>query len=214
MVPSQTHIQLIRTVFLLFLVSTTITFVASASTTSANDRSERSDIVILPNLRHNENNSASSSTSTSTNNSSNNDGSESDIVRLLRHNENALTHNHLTDATTLKDEEGDVTTPWYHPSSRKLNPLTTCPWPDVTSLANVRSGQYGSKTGDCFYMYYDSRKCDFEHKCPLYGECFSKRIVFFIGCVIYIILQILVYTSHVWNYLLLYCFQLFEYQRC
>jgi len=49
-----------------------------------------------------------------------------------------------------------------------LNPLSTCPWPDETSLISVRSGQYGSETGDCFYMYYDSSKCDFENKCPLY----------------------------------------------
>ena len=100
----------------------------------------------------------------------NNDRSESDIVnpnypRLLRHNENTLNHNNLT-ATAIKEEE----TPWYHPS-RMLNPLSTCPWPDETSLISVRSGQYGSETGDCFYMYYDSSKCDFENKCPLYGEC-------------------------------------------
>jgi len=106
--------------------------------------------------------------SASTSNDSKSDRTESDIVnpnhpRLLRHDGNTLNNHNLRSDATINED----ITPWYHPN-RMLSPLTTCPWPDETSLANVRSGQYGSMTGDCFYMYYDSSKCDFEHKCPLY----------------------------------------------
>lgn len=133
--------QLIRALFL-FLVS--IHALATSSSTSNNDnhRSE-SDIdtdIAIVNLPHH-----------------------------LRGKENSLEHN-LTTTTIQEDTtEEIISTPWYHPS-RILSPLKTCPWPDITSLANVRSGQYGSETGDCFYMYYDPSICGNENKCPLYSE--------------------------------------------
>jgi acetyl esterase/lipase len=70
-------------------------------------------------------------------------------------------------------ERGEKENIWYHPS-RMLNPSTTCPWPDdITSLSNVRSGQYGSEKGDCFYMYWDPNVgCDIangnNNTCPLF----------------------------------------------
>ena len=113
--------------------------------------------------------------SSSTSNNNDNHRSESDIDAAdnlphhLRGKENSLEHN-LTTTTIQEDTtEEIISTPWYHPS-RILSPLKTCPWPDITSLANVRSGQYGSENGDCFYMYYDPSICGHENKCPLYSE--------------------------------------------
>ena len=118
--------------------------------------------------------SSNYSASASSLTSSNNNRSESDIdivdpnlPRLLRGNENTLDGH--TNAAIKGEDELVETSPWYHPS-RMLNPLTTCPWPDNTSLADVRSGQYGSETGDCFYMYYDPSKCGNGRKCPLYSK--------------------------------------------
>mmetsp|Transcript_13934 Transcript_13934/g.23703 ORF Transcript_13934/g.23703 Transcript_13934/m.23703 type:complete len:487 (+) Transcript_13934:102-1562(+) len=111
-------------------------------------------------------NTASASSLTSLNNRSESDIVDSNLPRLLRGNENTL-DGHLNAAIKGEEDESVETTPWYHPS-RMLNPLTTCPWPDDTSLVDVRSGQYGSETGDCFYMYYDASKCGNGNKCPLY----------------------------------------------
>ena len=113
-------------------------------------------------------NTASASSLTSLNNRSESDIVDPNLPRLLRGNENTL-DGHLNAAIKGEEDESVETTPWYHPS-RMLNPLTTCPWPDNTSLVDVRSGQYGSETGDCFYMYYDTSKCGNGKKCPLYSK--------------------------------------------
>jgi hypothetical protein len=54
-----------------------------------------------------------------------------------------------------------------------LVPNEFCPTPDaITTLSGVRTGQYGSSEGDCFYMYWDPIKCDLDtgELCPLYGK--------------------------------------------
>eukprot|EP00985_Skeletonema_marinoi_P016392 scaffold8803_cov88-Skeletonema_marinoi.AAC.2 len=89
-------------------------------------------------------NTASASSLTSLNNRSESDIVDPNLPRLLRGNENTL-DGHLNAAIKGEEDESVETTPWYHPS-RMLNPLTTCPWPDNTSLVDVRSGQYGSET--------------------------------------------------------------------
>ncbi len=64
---------------------------------------------------------------------------------------------HVDDTSWLEQSQG-----------RMLTPSTVCPYPDSTNLSPVRSGQYGSSTGDCFYMYWDPEKCNMKSKCPLY----------------------------------------------
>ena len=86
---------------------------------------------------------------------------DTNFHRLLRTNDNQI-----------EGSDEEIIIPWYHPSKRILEPSTTCPWPDdITSLTDVRSGQYGSMVGDCFYMYYDSNICGVDgNRCPLYSE--------------------------------------------
>eukprot|EP00986_Skeletonema_menzelii_P015218 scaffold11304_cov135-Skeletonema_menzelii.AAC.4 len=112
---------------------------------------------------------ASSSTS-----NNNNHRSESDIdivgpnlPRRLRDKEYSLNYN----VTAEIQEEADEITPWYHPS-RMLNPLTTCPWPDITSLANVRSGQYGSET---VYVDGTENAADIDERDSTYMVEMAKR---------------------------------------
>ena len=66
----------------------------------------------------------------------------------------------------LQGQHVDDTTWWEQ--GRMLTPSTVCPTPDSTKLSPVRSGQYGSSTGDCFYMYWDPTICNMKNKCPLY----------------------------------------------
>lgn len=81
--------------------------------------------------------------------------------------------NFVEDVTNLRgsgSEDGhadDTTTTWWE-QGRMLVPSTVCPYPDSTNLSPVRSGQYGSSVGDCFYMYWDPEKCNMKSKCPLY----------------------------------------------
>jgi hypothetical protein len=115
--------------------------------------------------------------SSSTSNSPESGIVDPNLHRLLRGHDNATAHLLIAaEKESAGEEEEPINIiPWYHPS-RILNPSTTCPWPDdITSLSDVRSGQYGSETGDCFYMYWDPSKCDItngnNNKCPLYSEC-------------------------------------------
>lgn len=66
----------------------------------------------------------------------------------------------------LQEQHVDDTTWWEQ--GRMLTPSTVCPTPDSTKLSPVRTGQYGSSTGDCFYMYWDPEICNVRNKCPLY----------------------------------------------
>lgn len=80
--------------------------------------------------------------------------------------------NFVEDVTNLRGsssgEEDDTKTWWEQGQGRMLTPSTVCPYPDSTNLSPVRSGQYGSSTGDCFYLYWDPEKCNMKSKCPLY----------------------------------------------
>ncbi|KAK1733276.1 hypothetical protein QTG54_015993 [Skeletonema marinoi] len=71
-----------------------------------------------------------------------------------------------SDEALARHEPVDDTIWWEQ--GRMLRPDTVCPYPDSTNLSPVRSGQYGSSTGDCFYMYWDPTKCNMKSKCPLY----------------------------------------------
>ena len=109
---------------------------------------------------------AAATTPSSTN--TNNDGADSDLPHLLRR---GSSNNKLQSNNSVESSEAEAL-PWYHPT-RMLVPNKFCPAPDViTTLPNVRTGQYGSSTGDCFYMYWDPSKCDLTSGklCPLYGK--------------------------------------------
>lgn len=123
---------------------------------------------------------ASAAAATTTSSSSpNNDGADNNLPHLLRRGSNNKKNNSIASITTklksnsvesTETEAGDL--PWYHPT-RMLVPNEFCPAPDaITTLPNVRTGQYGSSTGDCFYMYWDPSKCDLPSgkTCPLYGK--------------------------------------------
>jgi len=64
----------------------------------------------------------------------------------------------------FQKEHVDDETLWEQ--GRLLTPSTVCPYPDSINLSPIRSGQYS--TGDCFYMYWNSNKCNLKSKCPLY----------------------------------------------
>lgn len=66
-----------------------------------------------------------------------------------------------------KQQHVDDTTTWWE-QGRELTPSTVCPYPDSVNLSPVRSGQYGSSAGDCFYLYWNPNKCNMKSKCPLY----------------------------------------------
>ena len=88
-----------------------------------------------------------------------------DVVNNLRGGSDA-------DASDLngeraRSEQNVDGTAWWR-DERMLKAGTYCPYPDSTSLSSVRSGQYGSETGDCYYMYWDSNQCHTDKKCPLY----------------------------------------------
>ena len=105
------------------------------------------------------------SAAATTTSSSNNDGTENKHLLRSGNNKSGSVSNSIesTEAEAL---------PWYHPT-RMLVPNVFCPAPDtITTLPNVRTGQYGSSTGDCFYMYWDPSKCDLASgkTCPLYGK--------------------------------------------
>lgn len=126
-----------------------------------------------------------------------NDTVDTNLHRLLRGDYNAASHVLAAaekEGAAVRVGEGEKEEnilPWYHSSRMLLNPSTTCPWPDdITSLSDVRSGQYGSETGDCFYIYWDPSKCDItngnNNKCPLYSEyimCNEHRL--FLTCAVY-----------------------------
>ena len=68
----------------------------------------------------------------------------------------------------------DLTDEWWnndrqHHHQRSLQNLD-CPEPDTftSNLSSVRTGQYSSTTGDCFYLYWDPAICHSTSKCPLY----------------------------------------------
>ena len=66
------------------------------------------------------------------------------------------------------DAAADVNTAWWDHERILQDAGRTCPYPDSTNLSSVWSGQYGSVTGDCYYMYWDPIKCNMQTKCPLY----------------------------------------------
>ena len=102
-----------------------------------------------------------------------NDGTDNNLPHLLRRG-NIKRHISITTKlqsnNSVESSEAEAL-PWYHPT-RMLVPNKSCPAPDtITTLPNVRTGQYDSSTGDCFYMYWDPSKCDLPGKlCPLYGK--------------------------------------------
>mmetsp|Transcript_28048 Transcript_28048/g.52942 ORF Transcript_28048/g.52942 Transcript_28048/m.52942 type:complete len:415 (-) Transcript_28048:279-1523(-) len=74
------------------------------------------------------------------------------------------------DSISQQVAAGEEPTWWekYRHQQRSLQ-STSCPTPDVfTNLDPIRTGQYSSNTGDCFYIYWDPSKCTFANKCPLY----------------------------------------------
>jgi hypothetical protein len=79
-----------------------------------------------------------------------------DVTHLRRGSDEAL----------ARLEHGDNKTWWEQ--DRVLRPDNVCPYPDSSNISSVRSGQYGSSTGDCFYMYWDPEKCNMNSNCPLY----------------------------------------------
>lgn len=104
-----------------------------------------------------------------------NDGTDNNLPNLLRRGNNkrhtSIVTTKLQSNNSVESSEAEAL-PWYHPT-RMLVPNKSCPAPDtITTLPNVRTGQYGSSTGDCFYMYWDPSKCDLlsGKLCPLYGK--------------------------------------------
>lgn len=123
---------------------------------------------------------ATTTTTTTTSTSTNNDGTDSNLPHLLRRGNN----NKKNDSVS-KSIESTEDLPWYHPT-RMLVPNEFCPASDtITTLSGVRTGQYGSSTGDCFYMYWDPSKCDLASgkTCPLYGKRRVCKHVFLYSCV-------------------------------
>lgn len=126
---------------------------------------------------------AASAAAATISSSTNNDGTDSSLPHLLRSGSNK---SHTSITTKLQTNSVESTEaealPWYHPT-RMLVPNEFCPAPDtITTLSNVRTGQYGSSTGDCFYMYWDPSKCDLASgkTCPLYGK---RRVCKHVFCI-------------------------------
>ena len=65
----------------------------------------------------------------------------------------------------------DVTDEWWNNDHHQRSLQNQeCPTPDTftSNLSFVRTGQYSSTSGDCFYLYWDPAICHPTNKCPLY----------------------------------------------